>query len=242
MLIWGDAWSGGKRGRKWKELRQDQTSSEDDVRSERVEESSPLGANAHRADAAVIHVGIQLSDATVCAKPVRRRWETHSLSHSHSVFQQQGWEDDPRDRLKTSFQTKTLSTVSAPPWLNTQQMDVCRPKQVCLHHQQSLITWICWDFNPSEIPITCGVSPGSTEAQQQPDSTFVACGKWRLLTDVVLIWTVNRRGEKGTESWKRFGWDPSTFGNHPSSADVTSSKYLFYCSGTFDICSDRAWL
>lgn len=36
MLIWGDAWSGGKRGRKWKELRQDQTSSEDDVRSERV--------------------------------------------------------------------------------------------------------------------------------------------------------------------------------------------------------------
>lgn len=55
---------------------------------------------------------------------------------------------------------------------------------------------MCWDVSPSEIPITCGVSPGSAEAQQQPDSTFVACGKWRLLTDVVLIWTVNRRGER----------------------------------------------
>lgn len=114
MLIWGDARSAGKRGRKSKELRQDQTSSEDDATSERVEESSPSGANAHRSDAAVIRVGIQLSDATVCAKPVRRRWETPSLSRSHSLFQQQGWEDDSRDRLRTSFQTdkNTFNGVS----------------------------------------------------------------------------------------------------------------------------------
>lgn len=39
----------------------------------------------------------------------------------------------------------------------------------------------------SEIPNMCQVSPDSAEAQQQPDSAFVACGKWRPLTDMVFI-------------------------------------------------------
>lgn len=55
---------------------------------------------------------------------------------------------------------------------------------------------IKYKCSSSEIPNMCQVSPDSAEAQQQPDSAFVACGKWRPLTDMAFIWTINRREEE----------------------------------------------
>lgn len=77
----------------------------------------------------------------------------------------------------------------------------------------------------------CQVSPDSAEAQQQPDSAFVACGKWRPLTDVVFTQTVNRRG-RGRElrAGSCLVKIPPLSETIPAVADVTSYMCLFYCS------------
>lgn len=85
--------------------------------------------------------------------------------------------------------------------VNMRQIDVYKSKPLCLFAPSATFDYmnVCWDFSLSEIPIMCQVSPDSAEAQQQPDSAFAACVKWRPMTDVVFIWTVNGRQE---ESWE----------------------------------------